>query len=98
MAQTGLHRKLKKLMSNPKWGDAVREHQQAINDGTSNVPKEQQLYYRLVKDEWTDAQEIALKMLFREEPELYRNYLQNKRTRKDARMGQIQGLLNLGIN
>ena len=26
MAQTGLHRKLKKLMSNPKWQDAVKEH------------------------------------------------------------------------
>ena len=37
-------------------------------------------------------------MLFKEEPELHRAYIQNKRTRKDARQGQIQGLLNLGFN
>ena len=98
MAETGLHRKLKKLMSGKRWQDAVKEHAQALRDGTSNVKKENMLYYRLVKDEWTRAQNIALQVLFREEPELHRAYMQNKHTRKSARQGQIQGLLNLGFN
>ena len=98
MAESGLHARIKKIVTNPKWRAAVEQHKEDMKNGKSNIPRTDQRYYSDIKRLYSQHQDIALEQLKHEYPELRAAIYNNQKLKKQARYGYVQGLIQYGNN
>ena len=58
MAESGLHARIKKIVTNPLWRKAVEQHKTDMKAGTSNIPRESQRYYSDIKKLYSQHQDL----------------------------------------
>ena len=93
IAESGLHAAIKKIVENPQWQADVQKHREEMKAGTTNIPREQQLYYQLIKKAYTKHTAYALEILQQENPELAQAVYNNKLLKQKAKQGYVEGQL-----
>lgn len=91
IAESGLHAAIKKIVENPQWQADVQKHREDMIAGTTTVPREQQLYYQLIKRAYTKHTAFALELLQQENPELAQAVYNNKMLKQQAKQGYVEG-------
>lgn len=91
IAESGLHAAIKKIVEKPSWQADVKQHRDDMKAGTSTVPREQQLYYQLIKRAYTKHTAYALEILQQENPELAQAVYNNKLIQQKAKQGYVEG-------
>ena len=98
MAESGLHARIKKIVTNPLWRKSVDQYYEDMANGTTTIDRTDHRFYSDIVQLYRQHQTLALEQLKYEFPELGTAIDANQRLKKQAKYGYIQGLIQYGNN